>query len=424
MGIFRAVANSFSSSAEDQWKEFFYCDSIPADTLMVRGIKHTSEKSANHGSDDVITDGSIIALSDGQCAIIVSNGKVIDVFTEPGENVFDSGVSPSIFGGSSLKKLGGDLMRRISFAGDFPGVVQRVYYLNTKEIPGIPFGNDVQIPFRIRDERGLDIDCSLVVAGKYSFRICDPGKIYRQLIGNVDHSYKVSYLASHMSAEVNSVIQSAIGSLPDRVTRPFQLSNLVTEVRDRTKDAINEELGELRGIEILSLAFDTFRLTEKDSGIIRTFQNNLAIGGSPEAAAGTLISARAEAMTLAAQNTGGAGALALGVLPVNGEGGAVPARDSGMAERGVPCMGAPDQEQEVNSRRKGGLSCMGAPDKEQEADGQRKGGLPCVGAPDRIIGQTPGKASPETQGKMNFCPECGSKLKGGKYCTVCGYKFR
>ncbi len=193
MGILKALVASVSTEAADQWKEYFYCDSIPAGLLMVRGYKQQSSQSANKGNAEVITDGSIVAVADGQCAIAVSNGKVISVFREAGENVFHSGETFGAFSGSKAKQLGKELGRRISFGGDAPALIQRIYYLNTKEIPGNAFGGE--IPFRICDPNlGLDIDCKLVVSGLFSFMICDPEKIYKHLIGNVEHSYSVSYL--------------------------------------------------------------------------------------------------------------------------------------------------------------------------------------------------------------------------------------
>ncbi|MCR5596195.1 MAG: SPFH domain-containing protein [Lachnospiraceae bacterium] len=345
MGIIKATVASVSSLAADQWKEFFICNAIPADTMMVRGIKMTSSNSSNQEDSDMITDGSIIAVADGQCAIVVSGGKVISTFMEPGENVYESGVSPGIFGGATLKTLGREVGRRISFGGEVAGVVQRVYYMNLKEIPGVPFGNGTQIPFRIHDEdRNLDIDCSLVVSGLYSFRICDPAKIYKQLIGNVDHDYKVSYLISQMNSEVNTCIMTALGGFSNESFRTSELGNIIYDIEAKVKDAANAKLRELRGIEILSLGFSSFNITENDTGIIREIQKASA-ATNPEMAAAILTSASAEAMAVAAANPSGSG---VGLM---------------------------------------GMSMAGA------------------------------------DAKVNFCPECGAKVTGGKFCRECGYKF-
>ncbi len=253
MGIVKALIASVESQAADQWKEFFYCESIPADLIMIRAIRQQSAQSANKGNADIITDGSVIAVADGECAIVVSNGKVISVFKEAGENIFRSGETASVFSGSGMKAFGKELGRRISFGGDAPAVKQRVYYMNTKEIPGNECG--LSIPFRIHDPNlKLDVDCKLEVSGLFSFRICDPEKIYRQLIGR-----------------------------------------------------------ELRGIELVSLGFDRFCLSYEDMHMIGELQRN-AVLTNMEMAAATLAGAQAQAMKDAAANPTAGAWLGLGLL--------------------------------------------------------------------------------------------------------------
>lgn len=303
MGIFKAVTASVGGMAKDQWKEFFYCNAIPADTIMVRGMRHASEASTNKGNHDVITEGSIIAIADGQCAIVVSNGKVISIFSEPGENVFRSGATAGVFSGSSPGKFGKELARRISFGGDAPGVTQRVYYLNTKVIPGNRFGNGMEVPVRVYDaERGIDIDCNLVMSGLYSFRICDPAKIYKKVIGNVKHVYLVSYLAEQMKADVDSTLLTVCGEICLGGYRPYQFSSFIPEVQTKVVEAANEKLRELLGIEIVSMAFDYFRLKDADTGIIRDIQL-ASVAKDPTMAAAILTDAQASAMRDAAANT-------------------------------------------------------------------------------------------------------------------------
>ncbi|MBO4901325.1 MAG: SPFH domain-containing protein [Lachnospiraceae bacterium] len=314
MGILKALAASVTSEAADQWKEFFYCESIPAELIMVRAYRQQSAQSANKGNPDIITDGSVIAVADGECAIVVSNGKVVSVFRDAGENIFHSGETYGVFSGSSVKQLGKELGRRISFGGDAPALKQRVYYMNTKEIPGNSFGGS--IPFRIADPNlGLDIDCKLVVSGLFSFRICDPEKIYKQLIGNVEHVYSVSYLISQMRTEVNGVLMSSFKNVTEMPLRPYAISTIIPEIEALVKNAANEKLRELRGIELVSLGFDRFSLTGEDMQIIGELQRN-AVLQNMEMAAATLVNAQAEAMQAAANNTTAGTFLGLSFLPL------------------------------------------------------------------------------------------------------------
>lgn len=306
MGIFKAVASAAGSMAADQWKEFFYYDSVPDEQIMVRAKKHASAQSANHGSQDIITDGSIIAVADGQCAIVVSNGKVLSVFKETGENEFRSGDTAGLFSGSAAGKFGKELVRRISFGGDAPAVTHRVYYFNMKVITGNRFGGGMEVPVRVFDsERGLDIDCSLIMSGLYSFRIYDPEKIYKQVIGNVKHVYMVSYLAEQMKADVDSTLLSAAGMICCDGFRPYQLGTFIPEIQERVIETANEKLRELRGIEIVNLAFDTFRLTDADTGMIQTIQL-ASVAKDPLMGAAMLTDAQAAAMREAA-GSGAAG---------------------------------------------------------------------------------------------------------------------
>jgi len=312
MGIVKALIASVESQAADQWKEFFYCESIPADLIMVRAIRQQSAQSANKGNADIITDGSVIAVADGECAIVVSNGKVISVFKEAGENIFRSGETASVFSGSGMKAFGKELGRRISFGGDAPAVKQRVYYMNTKEIPGNECG--LSIPFRIHDPNlKLDVDCKLEVSGLFSFRICDPEKIYRQLIGNVEHVYRVSYLISQMRTELNGILMSSFQQVLETPIRPYAISTILPEIEALVKNTASEKLRELRGIELVSLGFDRFCLSDEDMHMIGELQRN-AVLTNMEMAAATLAGAQAQAMKDAAANPTAGAWLGLGLL--------------------------------------------------------------------------------------------------------------
>lgn len=305
MGIIKAVAASAGGMASDQWKELYYCDSLPDDQIMVRGKRQQSANSSNKGDQDIITDGSIICVADGQCAIIISNGKMLCRFDDPGENVFRSGETAGIFSGSKARSFGKELMRRISFGGDAPAVNQKVYYFNMKVIPGNPFGNGTEVPVRVYDgSRGIDIDCTLIMSGLYSFRIADPEKIYKRVIGNVKHVYMVSYLAQQMKADIDSTLLAAAGTVCAGTYRPHDLTEFIPEIRDSIKDIANETLREKCGVEIVTLAFDSFRIKDADTGIIKTIQL-ASVAADPLMGAGMLTSAQADAMKDAAKNTPG-----------------------------------------------------------------------------------------------------------------------
>ncbi|MCR4682296.1 MAG: SPFH domain-containing protein [Clostridiales bacterium] len=152
MGLIQAIKGAVGGVLADQWKEYFYCDSLAKDILVTKGQKRTSARSSNtKGEDNIISNGSVIAVNEGQCMIIVEQGKVVEVCAEPGEFVYDTSTEPSIFAG----KLGQSLIatfkaigRRFTFGGD-TGKDQRVYYFNIKEIPDNKFGTANPVPFKV-----------------------------------------------------------------------------------------------------------------------------------------------------------------------------------------------------------------------------------------------------------------------------------
>lgn len=178
MGLIKAAMGAAGGVMADQWKEFFYCDSMDKDVMVKKGQKRVSGRSSNtKGSDNIITNGSGIAVADGQCMIIVEQGKIVEVCAEPGQFTFDSSTEPSIFTGSlgsSIEATFATIGKRFTYGGD-TGKDQRVYYFNTKELIDNKFGTPNPIPFRVVDSKiGLDVDVAVRCSGVYSYRIADP----------------------------------------------------------------------------------------------------------------------------------------------------------------------------------------------------------------------------------------------------------
>ena len=189
MGLIKAAIGALGGTLADQWKEFFYCDAIDSNVLVVKGQKRTSSRSSNtKGNDNIISNGSGIAVADGQCMIIVEQGKIVEVCAEPGEFTYDSSTEPSIFSGklgesivNTFKTIG----KRFTYGGD-TGKDQRVYYFNTKEIIDNKFGTPNPIPFRVVDHNiNLDIDVSVRCNGIYSYKIANPLLFYTNVCGNI-----------------------------------------------------------------------------------------------------------------------------------------------------------------------------------------------------------------------------------------------
>ena len=189
MGLIKAALGSAGGVLADQWKEYFYCESLPENVMAVKGQKRTSGRSSNtKGSDNIISNGSVIAVADGQCMMIVDQGRIVEVCAVPGEFTYDMSTEPSLFTGElkeSVRAVIDSMTTRFTFGGEAPKD-QRVYYFNTKELIGNKYGTANPVPFRVVDQRaGIDIDVGIRCFGEYSYHLCNPALFYPHVCGNV-----------------------------------------------------------------------------------------------------------------------------------------------------------------------------------------------------------------------------------------------
>lgn len=324
MGLIKAGLGALGGSLADQWKEFFSCDALDNNVLVVRGQKQVSGRSSNtKGNDNVISNGSGIAVADGQCMIIVEQGKVIEVCAEPGEFTYDSSSEPSIFAGplgkgiiDTFKTIG----KRFTYGGD-TGKDQRIYYFNTKEIIDNKFGTPNPIPFRVVDSKiGLDVDVSVRCSGVYSYKITDPILFYTNVCGNIEEEYGREEIDGQLKTEFISALQPAFGKLSELELRPNQIVTHNTELEAAMNDALNAKWGELRGLKFVSVAIGSVTLPDEDAEMIKQAQRT-AIMRDPTMAAAALAGAQADAMKTAAGNPAGAMTGFMGMGMANSAGG-------------------------------------------------------------------------------------------------------
>ena len=309
MGLIKAAVGATGGVLADQWKEFFYCDSMDKSVMVVKGQKQVSGRSSNtKGSDNIISNGSGIAVADGQCMIIVEQGKIVEVCAEPGQFTYDTSSEPSIFTGSlgegivnTFKQIG----KRFTFGGD-TGKDQRVYYFNTKELVDNKFGTPNPIPFRVVDSKiGLDLDVSIRCSGVYSYKIVDPLLFYTNVCGNVEKEYLREEIESQLKTEFVSALQPSFAKLSDMELRPNQIVSHNTELENALNEILSEKWGQLRGLKVISIALGSVTLPEEDAEMIKQAQRT-AIMKDPTMAAATLVGAQADAMKAAASNEAGA----------------------------------------------------------------------------------------------------------------------
>ena len=330
MGLIKAGIGALGGTLADQWKEFFYCESMPKEVLVTKGQKQISGRSSNtKGNDNIISNGSGIAVADGQCMIIVEQGRIVEVCAEPGEFTYDTSTEPSIFAGNlgeSIKQTFMTLGKRFTYGGD-TGKDQRVYYFNTKELIDNKFGTPNPIPFRVVDSKiGLDLDVSVRCSGVYSYKIADPLLFYANVCGNVEQEYCREELDSQLKTEFVSALQPAFGRLSDLELRPNQIVTHNTELENAMNTALSEKWGKLRGLKVVSIALGSVTLPEEDAEMIKQAQRT-AIMRDPTMAAATLVGAQADAMKAAASNEAGAMTGFMGMGMAMNTGGAMNAQN-------------------------------------------------------------------------------------------------
>lgn len=305
MGLIQAFKGSVSGELANQWKELFVSDSMSADTLVKRADHKVSGRSSNtKGDADVITKGSAIIVNEGQCAILVDSGKVIDVAAEPGAYEWEENGSASIFAGDFgdiFKEFG----RRFTFGGEKP-VQQRVYFVNTKDIVGLKFGTPSPIPFRILDNNvGLDMDTTLKCNGNYSMRVSDPTQLYVSLAGNVKDEYTIEDIQDQLRATFIAALQPALGKLTNLGVRPSAIPSYTKEMSEAMGEELNSDWTNKYGLAITSVQILTTVIPDEDAATLKELQKTGAFRNQSMAGA-ALIGAQAEAMKNAASNPNGA----------------------------------------------------------------------------------------------------------------------
>jgi len=349
------LVGSVAGTLSDSWKDYFVCDSLDNNTLMVKGTKK-----GYSGSNEVITNGSGIVVNEGQCALVVEEGNILEVAAEPGNYTFDSSMSPSIFDGGleGIKNTFKDALGRFTYGGDV-NKSQRVYYVNTKEIMGNLYGTSTPIPFRviIDSKTGVDVDVAVRCNGEYSFKIVDPLIFYQKVAGNKGARFEKEEIASLMKSEMLDALNPAFGKISQLGIRYSDLPLHTAELKDAIAEVLNPKWTQERGIEFASITINSVTVPEEDAERIKNAQF-AAINKDADMANATLVTATADALRDAAKNPNGA---ATGFMNIN----------------------------------------MG----QNIASG--------------LMQQSSGNASQEAYG---FCPYCGKPLPvaGAKFCAFCG----
>ena len=439
MGLIKAALGAAGGVLADQWKEYFYCEAIPMEVLQRKGQKRASGRSSNtKGSDNIISSGSVIAVADGQCMIIVEQGKVVEICAEPGEFVFDASTEPTIFSGSlsqSIPAVLKNIGKRFTFGGEAPKD-QRVYYFNTKELVGNKYGTPAPVPFRVVDQNiGLDIDISIRCSGEYSYRVVNPILFYTNISGNVEADYVRTTIEGQLKSELMTALQPAFAKISAMGIRYSMLPGHTTELADVLNEVLSKQWSELRGIEIVSFGVSTVKASEEDEAMIKELQRN-AVFRNPTMAAAHLVGAQASAMQSAAANESAGPAMAFMGMNMAGNAGGMNAQNLfAMGQQQPQQYGQPQYPQQP--QQYGQPQQQNAPPTQQQNAAPAAAGWTCpcgqAGNTGKFCAEC-GKPQPQSDGwtcscgtvnKGKFCAECGKTKPAGvpQYkCDKCGWE--
>ena len=388
MGLIKAALGSAGGVLADQWKEYFYCESMPADVLVTKAHKKVSGRSSNkHGSENIISNGSVIAVNDGQCMLIVEQGKVVDVCAEPGEYTYDTSSEPSIFCGglgAGVKAAFQQVGKRFTFGGE-PPKDQRVYFVNTKELVGNKYGTPNPVPFRVVDMNiGLDMDITIRCFGEYSYQIANPVLFYTNVCGNVEQDYTREEIDGQLKSELMTALQPAFAKISEMGIRYSALPGHTQELSDILNKVLSDKWDNLRGIRIVSLGVSSVKASEEDEAMIKELQRN-AVFRNPTMAAAQMVGAQASAMQSAASNEKTGPAMAFAAMNMAANVGGANAQN---------------------------LFTMG-----QQQAAQAQPMQPSAPAP---VPQAEWTCSCGTVNTGKFCSECGSPRPAGPWTCSCG----
>ena len=394
MGLIQALGTTLTTVLADQWREYFYCESLPENVLMRKGVKRISGKSSNtKGSDNIISNGSIIAVNDGQCMMIVDQGGIVEFTAQPGEFVWDKSTEPSIFYGSlgeNLKKTWEVLKKRFTMGGD-TAKDQRIYYFNIKEIIGNKYGTANPVGFRVYYPNiNLDTEIGIRCFGEYSYKLTDPMLFYKNVAANVSGDYTRDRIDSQLKSEFLTALQPAFARISEMGIRYSALPGHTMELADSMNQVLSPKWAELRGISIVSVGVTSVSADPEDEERIKKLQNAAA------STYGTM--AYGEALQSAASNENGS---IMGFMGMNMLGNTA---NSGGGVGGLHMYQPPTQPAAPAAAAPAGWTCP-------------KCGK--TGNTGKFCAECGEKKPEEPKGWT--CPKCGT-LNKGKFCQECGEK--
>ncbi len=404
MGIIRAIGNAISGGLADQWLEVYEADSMSDQTVFTRGVLMRRGENKK-GTENTVSNGSIIHVYDNQFMILVDGGKVVDYTAEPGYYKVDNSSMPSLFNGEFGETLK-ESFNRIRYGGETPKA-QKVFFINLQEIKGIKFGTRQPINYF---DMFYNAELFLRAHGTYSIKIVNPLQFYAEAIPrNKDH-VQIGEINEQYLSEFLEALQSAINQMSAEGTRISFVTSKARELGKYMSSILDEEWNQSRGMEIQAVGIASLSYDEESQKLIN-MRNQGAMLSDPTVREGYVQGAVARGLEAAGSNANGSMAGFMGMGVGMNAGGAF------MGNASANNMAQMQMQQQTPQAMAG--SVFGAQPTQPAQPTQSANGWTC---------------SCGTVNTGKFCSECGKPMPAatgewtcscgtvntGKFCSECG----
>lgn len=393
MGIIKAAISTIGGSLADQWKEVLEADNMDSATLMApsAAVRADDKRNSNKkGTEDYISDGSVIHVAEKQFMILTDGGKIVDYSAEPGYFIVQTGSAPSMFNGQFGDALK-EAFARFGFGGVTPTKMQ-VYFLNMSEVRDIPFGT--QSPLNYFDSF-YNAELYLRANGFFSIRISNPLQFFGEVGARAGGRFTSKDLQQSFLSEFLGAFQASIGQMSVDGVQISHVGAKNLELAKLMGDRLDEDWSQRRGIEIESVGINAITYDDTSKELIN-MRNKGAMLQDPTIREGYVQGSVARGMEAAGSNPGGAGNAFIGM-------------NMGM-QGGGSFVGAASASNQAAAQQQAAQKTQDDSWKCPECNADATGNF-CASC---------GHKRPQS----GFCPECGSQITAGaKFCQKCGHKL-
>lgn len=402
MGLIKAATSTVGGGLADQWLEVIEPNDMSDTTVMTKGVKvrQDSKRGSNRkGTDDVITDGSVVHVYPNMMMLLVDGGRVIDYTAEEGYYTVKNNSAPSMFNGS-LKAAIAETFDRFKFGGVTPQK-QQIFYINLQEIKGIRFGTSSPLNYF---DNFYNAELFLRTHGTYSIKVTDPILFYTNAIPKNKTQVEINDINEQYLQEFLTALQATINKMSADGERISYVPSKSMELSKYMGNVLDESWRELRGIEVVSVAVSNISYTD-DSVKLINMRNQGAMLGDANIREGYVQGSIAKGLESAGSNPGGAAQSFMGM-------------GVGM-NTGGNFMGAASQsnQQQMQQQAKSSADTWVCPECDTENTGKFCSNCgtakPSASGPSIKMKCSACDAVVDlSNGVPKFCPECGKPFQG------------